>query len=307
MISLVLAEKIFSLFLVMLMGFLIVKSGLLRPEDSRVVSVLSAYLILPCVILVSFQVDCSEEVLHGLGLSLAAALMLAAGQLAISALLGRLGFSREERCSVVYPNTGNLVIPLIISILGSGYVIYTSPFVSTQIFLLWSHGKAVLCGEKRPNIAKMLSNINMLAILAGVLMFAFRLRLPLPVLDAMESVSSMVGPCAMLVTGMLMGGMDFSKLRSYRRLPLILVCRLLLMPLVFIFIYKFSGIAALSGLSEGIMLIAILSVSTPTASTVTQLSQLFGADAAYANVINLATTVLCIATIPLMVALYQAL
>lgn len=55
------------------------------------------------------------------------------------------------------------------------------------------------------------------------------------------------------------------------------------------------------------MLIAVLSVSTPTASTVTQLSRLFGADAAYANVINLATTVLCIATIPLMAALYQTI
>lgn len=79
------------------------------------------------------------------------------------------------------------------------------------------------------------------------------------------------------------------------------------MPLAFIFLYKFSGIAKLSGLSEDILLIAILSVSTPTASTVTQLSQLFGADAAYANVINLATTVLCIATIPLMTALYQTI
>lgn len=79
------------------------------------------------------------------------------------------------------------------------------------------------------------------------------------------------------------------------------------MPLAFIFLYKFSGIAKLSGLSEDIMLIAVLSVSTPTASTVTQLSRLFGADAAYANVINLATTVLCIATIPLMAALYQTI
>lgn len=53
MISLILAEKIFSLFLIMFMGYAVVHWGLLHAEDSKT---LSLYLISPCVIISAFQV-----------------------------------------------------------------------------------------------------------------------------------------------------------------------------------------------------------------------------------------------------------
>ena len=57
MISILLAQQIAQLFLMILMGFLIVKAGLLKDEDSKVLSKIVLYLIIPCVILNAFQVD----------------------------------------------------------------------------------------------------------------------------------------------------------------------------------------------------------------------------------------------------------
>ena len=63
MISLILAEKIFSLFLIMFMGYAVVHWGLLHAEDSKTLSLISLYLISPCVIISAFQVQYTPDVL----------------------------------------------------------------------------------------------------------------------------------------------------------------------------------------------------------------------------------------------------
>lgn len=87
MISLILAEKIFSLFLIMFMGYAVVHWGLLHAEDSKTLSLISLYLISPCVIISAFQVQYTPDVLHGLLLALAAAVLLHVGIIVVVNLL----------------------------------------------------------------------------------------------------------------------------------------------------------------------------------------------------------------------------
>ena len=56
--------------------------------------------------------------------------------------------------------------------------------------------------------------------------------------------------------------------------------------------------------AQTILLISLLAVITPSASTITQMAQLYNRNAAYASAINVFTTVVCIVTMPLMVLLY---
>lgn len=46
-ISILLMEQIFELFLMILMGFIIVKAGIVKEEDSKVLSKIVLYLIIP--------------------------------------------------------------------------------------------------------------------------------------------------------------------------------------------------------------------------------------------------------------------
>ena len=50
-ISILLMEQIAELFLMILMGYIIVKTGLLKGEDSKVISKIVLYLVIPCVII----------------------------------------------------------------------------------------------------------------------------------------------------------------------------------------------------------------------------------------------------------------
>ena len=71
-ISILLMEQIIQLFLMIFMGYLIVKVGLVKDEDSKVLSKIILYLIIPCVIINAFQVDYTMDTAKGLLLALAA-------------------------------------------------------------------------------------------------------------------------------------------------------------------------------------------------------------------------------------------
>lgn len=184
MISLILAEKIFSLFLMMFMGYAVVHWGLLHAEDSKTLSLISLYLISPCVIISAFQVQYTPDVLHGLLLALAAAVLLHVGIIVVVNLLGHaLHLDAVEKASMIYSNAGNLIIPIVTAVLGKEWVIYSSAFLSVQLFLLWSHAKSMLCGEKSFELKKVLTNINMIAILAGAALFLLHIQLPAVIED----------------------------------------------------------------------------------------------------------------------------
>jgi len=308
MISIILMKKILSLFLMMLMGFLLVKSGKLRSQDSKIINILTAYVIFPCIVLSSFNISYDRDILMGMLLSLiVCVIMFAVQQIFVVALRKPLKIQPTEHACIVYPNTGNLIIPLVSYILGGEYIIYCSVYMCFFMLLMWSHGKAILSGESRLDIKFILTNINIIALFVGLAMFLLKLHFPAPVQEAIDTVGGITGPVVMLIMGMLIADVDMEKLRQYKRLPLTVALRMLVLPLLIIAAYKLANLDSFCKNADKIMLIAVMSASAPTASTITQLAQLFGADEAYANLITLIGTLVCIVTMPLMVLLYQSI
>ena len=226
--------------------------------------------------------------------------------IALTELLSKfLSFDAVEKASVIYSNSGNLIIPMVTSILGKEWVIYSTGFLCVQMILMWSHGKIMICEEPKVDLKKILLNINMIVIALGLICFLTQVKLPKVFLDAVESMGSMIGPSAMLVTGMLIGSVDFKTLRTYRRLPLMTVLRLIVYPALGVLFMKFSGVTNLVENGEMILMITFLAMTTPVASTITQMAQVYGKNAEYASAINVVTTLCCILTMPVMVMLYQ--
>ncbi len=65
-ISILLMEQIIELFIMIFMGFIIVKAGIVKDEDSKILSKIVLYLIIPCVIINAFQVDYTSKTVRGL-------------------------------------------------------------------------------------------------------------------------------------------------------------------------------------------------------------------------------------------------
>ena len=79
-----------------------------------------------------------------------------------------------------------------------------------------------------------------------------------------------------------------------------------MIPVISLAILKISGLVNIhpDG-KKNYCLIVFLAVITPSASTITQMCQVYGNDSKYASAINVMTTLLSIITMPLMVLLYQ--
>lgn len=86
-ISLLLMQQIAQLFLILIMGYAVVKVGLLKASDSRVLSVVMVYLVTPCVIINAFQIDDTPEIRKGLLYSMAIAAAIHVVLLVLSALV----------------------------------------------------------------------------------------------------------------------------------------------------------------------------------------------------------------------------
>ena len=304
--GLALLGKLCSLFLIMLAGYVIVRCGLLRSEDSHTLSVLCLYLICPCSIFSAFQIESNPSIVSGLLMCLAAAVVIHAVYIITVTLLKKpLKLDGVERASIIYTNAGNLIIPIVSSILGPEWVIYTCAFICVQIPLQWSHCKSLICNERHMDWKKILTNMNIIAVFLGVILFVTGLKLPSFVQNTIDSLGSTIGPVSMLVVGMLLGGMELKYVFLRRRTWLITFLRLVVLPLITVLFLRLG--AAHSSLPDGdkVLLITLLAASAPAAATVTQMAQVYGANEHDACATNVMTTLLCIVTMPLMVALYQ--
>jgi len=306
MIALLLTKQISELFIIMFFGYAMVKSRILKTEDSKVLSVITLYLIIPCVIINAFQIEYSAAVRDGLILSFAAAFVVHILFIVITKVLGKIfSFNSVERASIIYTNAGNLIIPIVISVLGQEWVVYCSGYLIVQLIFIWSHGRMMICEDKTFNIKKLLMNINMIASAAGMLLFVFHLQLPLIISETLGSVGSMIGPASMMNAGMIIAGMDLKRIVVLKRIYLVAFFKMIAVPIIILALFRFSGAAGLITNGETVLLISLLASIAPTAASVTQMAQIYGKDAEYASAIYFLTTALCIVTMPLIVWLYQ--
>ena len=212
-----------------------------------------------------------------------------------------------EKVSIIYTNAGYLVIPLVSAVLGEEWVFYTTAFLLVQNLLTWTHGVSVLKGESERNYRKILLNPNIIALAAGILLFAAQIRLPAVLSSCVESMSGLVTPASMLVIGMVIGDVDLGWVFCQKRPYLICLIRLVVIPLAAAAGFAAVERAGLHADAEYILLIVLIAVAAPVAAIITQLAQIYDRDVRYASVINVMSVVFCIFTMPLAVLIYELL
>ena len=318
-VSLILTEQIIKLFIILLLGFLLVKLGLLKASDSKSVSVILVYLILPCMIINAFQIDYTPQVRTGLIFTIAASVIVHLIFIAVTALLKRLlGLDTIEQMTVIYTNGGILVIPLVQAMLGDDYVIYSCSFIVVQIILLWTHCKQKLCSGQKLELKSIFLNANMVAIYVGIILFFTQIHLPDVIGGTIDMLANMVGPMGMLLAGMAISEVPLKHVFMTGRNYLVVLLRLFVDPGILLAGFKLSGAAstpvntgtALSGAAgmildgKNILMIVYLACITPACATVTSMAQLYDSNAAESSMFYVLTTICSIISMPVMIFVY---
>lgn len=304
--TIALTRQVFALFLMMALGFLLVKLKIVRSEDSKPVSNILVYIIVPAAMVYAFQIDYTPEIREGFLLSLWVGIAIQIGILVLVRLLKKpLHLTGVEMSSIMYSNAGNLVIPLITAAMGEEWVIYASTYMSFQMILIWTYGNILIEEKPKVQIKKILTNPNVIAIVIGVILFLTRIKLPPLISSTLSSISACLGPVSMIMLGMLLAAVDYKKVFSNSRIYLIIALKMVILPALVLVILKFTPLYLLHPEGKTLMLITLLATITPSATTVVQIAQLHDKTPEYASAINMATTVVALVTMPLMIFLYS--
>lgn len=289
----------------MILGFILAKTKVVKSSDSTVLSKISLYLLMPSAIINAFDFELSGEITNGMLLAFLAAIILHIVYLFLDKLFNKtLKTNAVERASIMYPNVGNLIIPIVTFVLGEEWVLYSTAFLSVQLVFLWTHAIRIFSPNTKFSIKKILLNVNIIAIMLGVILMVCPFRLPVFVKDITSTLSGMMGPVGMLIAGMVASSLDFKKAIKNRKLYITAALRMVVYPFISLFVIKCLSYIAVVNL-EKILIITFFATMTPAAATVMQFAQITGEDAEYATAINVLTTVTCIASMPLFVAFYN--
>ena len=308
-----LVSKILSLLVLVGTGVVLVKTKLLKKEDSVALSKISVFLLSPCVIVNSFSMKVDGKAGQSLLLCFFYAILANFLFLFLGTLLRKpLHLSPVEEMSLEYTNCGNFVLPIVASVLGEEYLLYVSAYITVYNLLVWTHGIHLFQGKeeqtkedksKENAFLKILFNPNILAILFGVFLFFTKISLPAPISLAISDLGKMIGPISMLITGIILGSMSFKKILSYRRIYMVTAFRLLFFP--FIYLLLISVLGRIDGFLDNpvLFLVTFLSAMAPAAANVSQFAILYGKEEEYASCINIFTTLCTIFSVPILVYL----
>ena len=227
-------------------GFTVVKCGLIDAKSSRTLSVICIYIIMPCVMINAFQIEYSRSIRNGFLLAVAAAILIHIFLLVFVQIIGKpLKLSVVEKESIIYSNSGNLVIPLVTVVLGEKWVIYASAFLSVQMILMWTHGQSLMEAKAGINWKKILCNINLIAIILGIVLFFTQIRLPAILGNTMSQISATLGPVCMIMLGMTMTEVKWKDIFSHSRIYLITILKMVVTPLLILLFLKYLPLASM--------------------------------------------------------------
>ena len=164
--------------------------------------------------------------------------------------------------------------------------------------LQWSYGVSVITGERSAvAIRRLILNPIFLSIVIGLVLFLTGAgnHLPGVVSTALDGLSALNAPLAMLVMGSYLAQSDLKKMFTSGHLYLSCAVRLLLIPAVTLLLFH------LIHLDRTMMLAVYIALSTPMGANVAVYSQLYDADYPYACQAVTLSTLLSIVTLPLMI------
>ena len=302
---LLIVSQLFKMLVILLVGILCSRIGLVSAEGSRCISNLLLNIVNPCLILTVYQTDYNSDLVAGLLVSFAAAILSHIVAILISTLLIRKGSSADfglERYASVYSNCGFIGIPLIGSVLGDTGVFYLTAYMTVFNLLTWTHGLSQMKGNfNLRNLRDGVLSPMVVATLTAMVLFFVQFRIPGPLLDAMNYIADMNTSLAMMVAGFSVAHSDLRRVCTNLKIYRVAVLKLLVIPLAVLLVLSFLP------LDPTVAYTTLIATACPTATTITMMSILFNKNSAYASEIFSFTTVLSILTIPVIISAAELL
>ena len=299
-LAMITAQQVAVLFILIGLGTIAAKARLLRPEGKQTLSNLLVYLVVPAMIINSYRMDFSMEILH----NLMAAFLLSTFAILLGLAITMLLTTRRKdermpifRFACVFSNAGYMGLPLISALFGSEGLLYASAYFTMFNLLLWTVGYSMVSGSSNPKeIARSLLHTPVIyAIIVGIAIYLFQIPLPTLITQPMEFLGGMNTPISMVITGMLIASGDLRRTLTDKHIWTLAVVRMLLIPVLSIAAFAVLGLFRYGMTTQVVLLLECC----PAAAITSVFAVQFGHDEQFAAGSVVLTTLLSIIFLPL--------
>ncbi len=318
------------LFLLMIPGILLKKLKMVPDGFGKGVSNLVLYIAQPALIFLAYIKPYSTEIL----INAAYVLVLSVIAHALFAVVALMlfkgapdGQKRMLRFATIFSNAAFMGIPLISAVLEAdfpGATLYASIYNITFNLFLWSLGVKI-CTEgrdankngiddhheakKEGGIMKALLHPVTIAAAIGLIFFILPIKNYIPAVgwklveDTFTHLKNLVAPLSMLVIGLRIPDIKFKGMFSDKYLYLFLALRHIILPLGVVGVLKLVGLIPWLTMSGAVAPVVLILAAAPAASSATMFAEKYDCEATYVSRLVTVSTLLSIATMPLLLML----
>ena len=289
-------QQVVELFLIILVGAVAYKTGVVRSEAKKDLSNILIDLVIPAIILYSFQTQMDRSKLSVLGeafllCALAHVLLIVGSCLLISARHS--ADHAIERICTVFTNAGFMGIPLLGALFGAEGTFYASVYVAVFHLFLWTYGAFSLSRENglRQSLRQLCSP-TIAAVVLSLLLFFTDIKLPELLLTPVKYLADLNTPLAMLATGVSLASCRLSDFFRNRRVYYISVLRLCVLPAFLLICFRFLGYTDTAGVC------VLVAAACPTGALAPMVALRYGHNEQLSTGVFAVTTILALFSVP---------
>ncbi len=290
-------QQMLILFFFMAVGFVMMKKKMLPDNAASVLSKLLVTAFLPAMVFKTFASNLNpDNVLGKLPL-----LGISALNVTITCLIGIVlskFLSKDEMTRNIYiysftvPNMGYMGYPIVGAVLGEMTLLDFMVVAVPSNLFIYTAGMYMLNPNKEFSVKKIF-NPPMIALIVGVIVGVCRIPVPDIVLNAANSASNCMAPCAMLLTGFVLAKQPFGAMFTQFKSYLISFIKLIVFPLIGFFMMR------LCGAPEQAVILCTIALALPFGLNSVVFPEAFGGDSTPGARLCFIGNLMALVTIPL--------
>lgn len=290
-----------SIGLILLLGFLLGKLKLISDTTNKELTNLLLTVFMPASLFMAFP-NSYDESLVGLFLSglLAGAIIMFAlivfAKVVFNKKWMRGSLKEEAQFAMIFNNATFLGYPIVASTFGAEGILAYCGFIISFNIALFSYG--IWLFKKKLSIKLLFSiitNPNIIAVILGMVLFLLELSLPQFLTDAVGFVGNATTPLSIICIGYMLSQAKLIKVFKKWKLMVTAVIQLIIGPLIT------WGILTLCQFPTEVIQVCTLIQALPTATSLGLFAVKYGGNAAESSELVTISTILSVATMPLMV------
>ena len=196
----------------------------------------------------------------------------------------------------VFSNLGFIGIPVVSSILGEEYVVYVTEFLLIYTIVFYTYGVALMDGKFSLSSLKSMLNPGTVSGLTALLIIICGIQLPDFIKTAITYLGNVTSPMALVAVGFTLAHSDLKKIFFQPRLYVFSAIKLLALPLALLPLLKL-----VTG-DNALISVCMVMFGMPIGNMPLILGTQKGMDGSTCSAAIILTTILCVFTIPVLLA-----